>query len=80
MMPGTSQLVAGAPTAWATLASKRGVFIASGLQEDHASEGRFRSWLKNSRVVFGSLRVKGDLRPVNLSKTAVVAENILVPV
>ena len=32
-----------------------------------------------SRVVVGSLRRKGDLGPTNLSKTAVLPENILVP-
>jgi len=33
------------------------------------------------RMVVGSLKLKGkgDLRPTNLSKTAVVAENILMP-
>ena len=30
-------------------------------------------------AMIGSLRSKGDLGPTNLSKTAIVAENILVP-
>jgi hypothetical protein len=64
------KLVAGAPTASAPLARKGKMFISRGHARDRA--------LRVPDQAAGSLGGKGDLRPANFSKTAVVTENILV--
>jgi hypothetical protein len=91
MMPGTSQLVAGASTAPAAMVRKgRVIHSVSGTGIIVLPKARVRTWLaaRRFRCCFEefprsswslSLRGKGDLRPTNLSKTAVVAENILMP-
>ena len=79
-MPGASQLVAGAPTASATLARKGRVFIASGLQK--WSCFRRPLWiLPRGFPARGGRLPKGQRRSsTNESfETAVIAENILVP-
>jgi hypothetical protein len=64
------KLVAGAPTASAPLARKGKMFISRGHALDRA--------LRVPDQAAGSLGGKGDLRPANFAKTAVVTENILV--
>jgi hypothetical protein len=68
IIAGASQLVAGAPTSSAPLARRVKIFI---------SGGTIRGF--HSRVSC-SLRSEGSLRPRNFSKTAIVAENLLMPV